>query len=44
MHSHYHDLLPEWAADRYLPLLHSRSAIRQATTRIFLLLPPGKDR
>jgi penicillin amidase len=39
---HYRDLLEDWAADRYFPLLHSRRAIEKATTRIFLLVPAVK--
>ena len=37
--AHYRDLLEDWAADRYFPLLHSRKAIRKATTRIIRLAP-----
>jgi penicillin amidase len=36
---HYRDLVEDWAADRYFPLLHSRQAILKATTRIFVLEP-----
>ena len=36
---HYRDLLEDWAADRYFPLLHSPAAIRRATTRLILLKP-----
>lgn len=41
---HYRDLLEDWAADRYFPLLHSPAAIVRATTRIFLLEPVAKGR
>jgi penicillin amidase len=41
---HYKDLLDDWAADRYFPLLHSRKAILKATTRIINLEPAGKAR
>ena len=41
---HYRDLLVDWAADRYFPLLHSRAAIRRATARIIVLQPATKGR
>ena len=41
---HYRDLLADWAADRYFPLLHSRAAIRKATVRIINLQPAPKGR
>lgn len=36
---HYRDLLEDWAADRYFPLLHSRRAIRRATVHLIRLEP-----
>ena len=36
---HYRDLMPLWAAGRYVPLLYSRSAIEHNADRILQLLP-----
>lgn len=39
---HYRDLLADWAADRYFPLLHSPAAVRRATVRRIRLEPAGR--
>jgi penicillin G amidase len=36
---HYDDLLPDWQAGRYHPMLYSRKAIEAATTERITLEP-----
>ena len=36
---HFRDLFPKWAAGEYIPLIYSKSAVKDATETIFRLSP-----